>query len=202
MSPPHVPELSCGSPTNRIRSLAEDRRGAGGDRPAAAVLGLRLGRAARAWRATLLDHPETVRGATLLDFATGSGLVAIAAMKAGASHAIGADIDPFCAAAVKLNTTANNVSVDFVADDLIGRDDGWNVVLAGDVFYSKPFADALIPWFEALTARGATVLVGDPGRAYLPKDRLEMLAVYEVPVTRDLEDAEIKRTTVWRFCPT
>lgn len=201
MSPPHVPEISLrlADESHSLWLKTEEEL---------AEIGLPPPFWAFAWAGGqglaryILDQPETVRGATLLDFATGSGLVAIAAMKAGASHAIGADIDPFCAAAVKLNTTANNVSVDFVADDLIGRDDGWNVVLAGDVFYSKPFADALIPWFEALTARGATVLVGDPGRAYLPKDRLEMLAVYEVPVTRDLEDAEIKRTTVWRFCPT
>ncbi len=72
-------------------------------------------------------------------------------------------------------------------------------MLAGDVFYEKPFADRLVPWFEALRARGADVLVGDPGRSYLPKDRLEKLATYEVPVTRALEDAEVKRTTVWRF---
>lgn len=147
----------------------------------------------------VLDHPETVRGRQVLDFASGSGLVAIAAMAAGASRAIGADIDPFCAAAVALNAAANSVNVEFRGEDLIGRDEGWEVVLAGDVFYSKPFADALIPWFDALTARGATVLVGDPGRAYLPKERLVSLAVYEVPVTRDLEDAEVKRTTVWRF---
>lgn len=147
----------------------------------------------------VLDHRDVVRGTRVLDFATGSGLVAIAAMMSGATRAIGADIDPFCATAVSLNATANNVAIEFVAEDLIDRDDGWDVVLAGDVFYSKPFADALVPWFEKLTARGATVLVGDPGRAYLPKDLLEKLAVYQVPVTRDLEDAEVKRTTVWRF---
>jgi predicted nicotinamide N-methyase len=147
----------------------------------------------------VLDHSNTVRDKSVLDFATGSGLVAIAAMRAGARHAIGADIDPFCSAAVALNAIANNVTVEFVAEDLIGRDEGWDVVLAGDVFYSKPFADALVPWFEKLTARGATVLVGDPGRAYLPRERLSNLAVYQVPVTRDLEDAEVKRTTVWRF---
>ncbi len=83
--------------------------------------------------------------------------------------------------------------------NLIGTDDGWDVVLAGDVFYDRPFAETISPWFSALASRGAAVLVGDPGRAYLPKHRLEKLAAYEVPVTRALEDAEVKRTTVWRF---
>jgi predicted nicotinamide N-methyase len=135
----------------------------------------------------------------VLDFASGSGLVAIAAAKAGAASVVAADIDPFCGPAIALNTTANGVSIDFCEEDIVGHDDGWNVVLAGDVFYDRAFAETLIPWFSALAARGAAVLVGDPGRAYLPKDRLEKLAAYEVPVTRALEDAEVKRTTVWRF---
>ena len=147
----------------------------------------------------VLDHPETVRGRRVLDFASGSGLVAIAAMKAGAVEAVAADIDPFCEAAIRLNAEANDVAVRFLGADCIGTDDGWQVVLAGDVFYEKPFADRLVPWFAALKARGAEILIGDPGRAYLPKTGLEKLAVYEVPVTRALEDAEIKRTTVWRF---
>jgi predicted nicotinamide N-methyase len=146
----------------------------------------------------VLDHPELVRGRRVLDFASGSGLVAIAAARAGAAEVAAADVDPFCAAAIRLNAAANGVQADFIAQDQIGRDDGWEVVLAGDVFYDKPFADRLTPWFTALRARGAEVLIGDPGRAYLPKAGLEKLAVYEVPVTRALEDAEVKRTTVWR----
>ncbi|WAX97847.1 methyltransferase [Aminobacter sp. NyZ550] len=147
----------------------------------------------------VLDHPETVAGKRVLDFASGSGLVAIAAMKAGAANLTGADIDPFCETAIRLNAEANAVEVGFLGADQVGRDDGWDVVLAGDVFYEKPFADRLVPWFEALRSRGADVLVGDPGRSYLPKDRLQKLATYEVPVTRALEDAEVKRTIVWRF---
>lgn len=147
----------------------------------------------------VLDNPATVVGKRVLDFASGSGLVAIAAMQAGAASVVGADIDPFCEAAIRLNAEVNDVAVSFISADLVGHDDGWDVVLAGDVFYEKPFADRLVPWFEALRARGAGVLVGDPGRSYLPKDRLEKLATYEVPVTRALEDAEVKRTTVWRF---
>ena len=147
----------------------------------------------------VLDHPETVRGKCVLDFASGSGLVAIAALKAGAKAAIAADIDPFCAAAIRLNATANGVETAFTDKDRIGTDDGWDLVLAGDVFYEKPLADRLLPWFRSLKGRGADILVGDPGRAYLPKEGFERLAVYAVPVTRALEDAEVKRTTVWRF---
>lgn len=147
----------------------------------------------------VLDHPETVAGKHVLDFASGSGLVAIAAMKAGAARIVGADIDPFCEAAIRLNAEANDVAVSFAGSDLVGNDGGWDVVLAGDVFYEKPFADRLVPWFAALRQRGTEILVGDPGRSYLPKERLEKLATYEVPVTRALEDAEVKRTTVWRF---
>jgi predicted nicotinamide N-methyase len=147
----------------------------------------------------VLDHPETVRGRKILDFASGSGLVAIAAVMAGASSVVAADIDPFCQTAIRLNAEVNGVTVEFSGVDLIGTDTGWDVVLAGDVFYDADFAGRLVPWFENLAARGATILIGDPGRAYLPKSGLERLAVYEVPVTRALEDAEIKRTTVWRF---
>jgi predicted nicotinamide N-methyase len=84
---------------------------------------------------------------------------------------------------------------------LIGRDEGWDTVLVGDAFYEKPLADRLLPWLTGLAERGATVLVGDPGRTYLPKTGLDKLAAYEVPVTRALEDAAIKRTDVWRLGP-
>lgn len=102
---------------------------------------------------------------------------------------------------MRLNTAANSVSLDFTGADLIGLNVDADVVLAGDVFYDKSLAGALVPWFETLAAGGKDVLVGDPGRAYLPKDRLEFCAVYEVPVTRALEDSEVKKTTVWRFRP-
>ena len=147
----------------------------------------------------VLDHPGLVAQKRVLDFAAGSGLVAIAAAKAGATHVLAADIDPFCKAAVALNASENGVAVDFTADDLVGEPGPWDVVLAGDVFYDKAFSARLLPWFSALAARGTQILVGDPGRAYLPKAGLEKLATYEVPVTRALEDSEVKRTTVWRF---
>lgn len=145
----------------------------------------------------VLDHPDAVSGKSVLDFASGSGLVAIAAAKAGARTILAADIDPFCGPAISLNAQANNVSVDQTDADLVGVDDGWDVVLAGDVFYDKPLAERLMPWFSVLRARGALVLIGDPGRSYLPRSGLTELATYSVPVTRVLEDAEVKRTTVW-----
>ncbi len=146
----------------------------------------------------VLDHPETVRGKHVLDFASGSGLVGIAAMKAGATGLTCADIDPFAVAAIALNGEANGVVLSPTQDDLIGRDDGWDAVLAGDIAYERDLAEKVFAWLLALAGRGATVLIGDPGRTYLPKDRLVKLAEYSVPVTRELEDMEIKRTAVWR----
>ena len=147
----------------------------------------------------LLDHPGAVRGRSVLDFASGSGLVAIAAAKARAASVIAADIDPFSATAIAMNAAANGVALEYTAADLVGADHGWDIVLAGDVFYDKALAREITPWFDALARRGATVLIGDPGRSYLPRQRLEPLAMYEIAVTRALEDAEVKRTTVWRF---
>ncbi|MDE1991324.1 MAG: methyltransferase [Rhizobiaceae bacterium] len=147
----------------------------------------------------ILDHPGEVAGKTVLDFASGSGLVAIAARLAGASHVLAADIDPWAGTAVRLNAAENATALDFIGEDLIGRMIDAEVVLAGDVFYDRDFADRLVPWFRMLAEAGRVVLVGDPGRAYLPKDRLEQCATYQVPVTRALEDSEVKKTTVWRF---
>lgn len=147
----------------------------------------------------ILDHPETVAGKSVLDFASGSGLVGVAAKLAGAASVAAADIDPFSADAAALNAGLNGVSLDWTGDDLIGRDDGWDLVLAGDIFYQRDIVERLLPWFSALSRRGAEILLGDPGRAYMPKTGLEKLAAYDVAVTRDLEDAEVKRTTVWRF---
>jgi predicted nicotinamide N-methyase len=198
MAPPHVPEITLrmADEAHELWHRTEEEL---------AEIGLPPPFWAFAWAGGqglaryVLDNPDIVRGRRVLDFASGSGLVAIAAALAGASDVTGADTDPFCAAAVRLNAQANGVTVGFTVDDLVGRDDGWDVILAGDVFYDRPFAERLSPWFGALRARGADVLIGDPGRAYLPKSGLERLAVYEVPVTRALEDSEVKRTTVWRL---
>ena len=147
----------------------------------------------------ILDNPESVRGQRVLDFASGSGLVAVAAMKAGAAEVTACDIDPFAIAAIALNAEANGVTITPVAADLVGQDGGWGTVLAGDICYERDLAARVVDWLLRLSRRGATVLIGDPGRSYLPKDRLESLAVYQVPVTRTLEDADIKKTGVWRF---
>ncbi len=147
----------------------------------------------------VMDHPEIVRGKRVLDFASGSGLVAIAAMKAGASHADACEIDAFAVSAIGLNAGHNGVGVTARLDDLVGRDEGWDVVLAGDVSYQSDMASAVTDWLEALHKRGATVLIGDPGRSYLARDKLVAIAEYNIPVSRALEDSEIKRTHVWRF---
>ena len=147
----------------------------------------------------VLDSPGLVAGRDVLDFASGSGLVAIAAVKAGARTATASEIDRFALAAIARNVAANGAPVAVTGADLIGSDEGWEVVLVGDAFYEKPLAERLLAWLPSLAMRGATVLIGDPGRTYLPKDRLTLLASYDVPVTRALEDAEIKRTSVWRL---
>lgn len=158
----------------------------------------------------VLDHPEIVRDKRVLDFAAGSGLVGIAAGRAGARAVEAADIDRFAHAAIALNATENatrNATVDapgttcgitVLATDIVGIDGGWDVVLAGDIAYERDLAERVFAWLESLAARGAEVWIGDPGRSYLPRERLEKIAEYGVPVSRDLEDTEIKRTSVWR----
>ena len=146
----------------------------------------------------VLDRPELVAGRRVLDFASGSGLVAIAAMKAGAASVLAADIDGFAGAAMALNSAANGVGLEIVTDNLLGRPmPGIDVLLAGDIFYEWPASRDIFAWFESLAAAGTTVLIGDPDRLYLPKQKLHRLADYEVPVTRALEDFSIKKTAVW-----
>ena len=147
----------------------------------------------------ILDHPDLVAGRRVLDFASGSGLVGIAAAKAGAVHVLCADIDPFARAAIALNARANGVTLASTLRDLIGEAGEWDVILAGDICYERELAARVIAWLEAEQARGVTVLIGDPGRAYLPKARLQSLADYRVPVVGALEDNEIKKTSVWRL---
>ncbi|WP_137157088.1 methyltransferase [Rhizobium sp. FKL33] len=147
----------------------------------------------------ILDHPDCVAGKRVVDFASGSGLVAIAAVKAGASAVTAVDIDPWTETAIALNSDLNGVDLAFSGENIVGQPLEADVLLAGDVFYDKSFAEALIPWFETLRQQGTEVIVGDPGRAYCPRERMQALATYEVPVTRALEDSEVKKTTVWRF---
>ncbi|NTF03582.1 class I SAM-dependent methyltransferase, partial [Agrobacterium rubi] len=147
----------------------------------------------------ILDHPEVVVGKRVVDFASGSGLVAIAAAKAGAAGVMAVDIDPWAKTAILLNAAENNAEIGFSGENIIGDDVGADVLLAGDVFYDRAFAEVLTPWFSTLAQKGVVVLVGDPGRAYLPQRLLRACATYEVPVTRVLEDSDVKKTTVWTF---
>ncbi len=146
----------------------------------------------------VLDHPQCVAGQGVLDFASGSGLVGIAAMKAGARAVLCADIDPFATVAIALNAETNDVCVTHHGHDVLSAGEGdWNTILAGDIFYEQDLAERVFAFLGAHAARGATILIGDPGRSYLPRERLHKLAEYSVPVTRELEDSEIKRTAVW-----
>jgi predicted nicotinamide N-methyase len=146
----------------------------------------------------LLDNPTEVAGKRVLDFATGSGLVAIAAMKAGAASVLAADIDVFCAAAVALNAETNGVEVAFTSADLLETPPPEvDVICAGDVCYEKPMAERVLAWLALARANGARVLIGDPGRSYFPRKGLTRLADYSIATTRELEDLEVKRTGVW-----
>jgi predicted nicotinamide N-methyase len=144
----------------------------------------------------VLDHPETVAGRHVLDIGAGSGLVGIAAVKAGAASVLAADIDAFSAAAVRLNAAANGCELEVTQDDLIGRDGDWDVVLVGDLFYERPLAERLLAWLQPLNR---PALLGDPGRNYFPRTGVERLALYNVQVSRDLEDREIRETGVYRL---
>ena len=148
----------------------------------------------------ILDTPQVVAGKRVLDFASGSGLVAIAAAKAGAARVEACDIDDFALAAIGLNADINGVSIATVSGDIVELDWGWDVVLAGDVSYERDMAARVTQWLSALHSRGATVLIGDPGRSYLARPQLTALATYSVPVNRSLEDADIKQSSVWAFC--
>jgi predicted nicotinamide N-methyase len=148
----------------------------------------------------ILDNPTTVAGARVLDLGSGSGLTAIAAMRAGAARVLAADIDALALAAIALNAAANAVAVEATREDLLaGAPDRFDIVLVGDLFYERTLAERVLAFIEAASANGSEILVGDPRRSYFPSDRFRQVAEYSVPVTRELEDAEIKRTAVWRF---
>ena len=195
---PHAPEISLhvADEATELWQKTEDELGEIGLAPPFWAFAWAGGQALARY---ILDHPETVRGQRVLDFASGSGLVAIAAMKAGAAEVTACDIDPFAIAAIGINAEANGVSVTALQADIVGQEGGWDTVLAGDICYERDLAARVTDWLLTLSRRGATVLIGDPGRSYLPKDRLETLAVYQVPVTRTLEDSDIKKSSVWRF---
>jgi predicted nicotinamide N-methyase len=148
----------------------------------------------------LLDHQEIVAGRRVLDFGAGSGIGAIAAARAGAAASIAAEIDPFAAAAITLNAAANGVAVAVECRDLIGAPGGnWPVVVVGDMCYERPLAERLTGWLRGLAQSGAMVLLGDPGRAYLPRAGLAEIARHTVPTSRDLEDRDSREAVIWRL---
>src|SRR5215469_5027771 len=168
----------------------------------------------------VLDHREVVAARSVLDFGTGSGLVAIAAAKAGARMVVAADIDGFAVTAIGLNCWANGISctvrkptvdgngqgrrgekIEVLTEDVIGRPCSWDVILVGDMCYERPLAERLLNWLGDCARRGATVLLGDPGRTYFPESGAVRLATYRVQTTRELEDREIRETSVFRYKP-
>jgi predicted nicotinamide N-methyase len=134
----------------------------------------------------------------VLDLAAGGGICAIAAMRAGAACAVAADVDPLAGAAVAVNAAANGVEVAFTDTDLLtGPPPRVDLVVAGDVCYERRMTARVLAWLCAAQDGGARVLLGDPGRAYLPRSGLQRLAEYDVPTTPELEDTALRRTAVY-----
>jgi predicted nicotinamide N-methyase len=147
----------------------------------------------------VLDNRAVVAGRRVLDFGSGSGLVAIAASLAGAAHVVAAEIDDFAAAAIALNAALNGAAVTVETADLIGTVSGaWDIVLVGDMCYEQPLAARLTAWLRRLARAGVTILLGDPGRSYVPTSGLVAQARYTVATSRELEDRESREGVVWR----
>lgn len=196
---PHAPEISLyvADEITPIWRMTEGALGAMGIAPPFWAFAWAGGQALARY---VLDHPEEVAGKAVLDFAAGSGLVAIAAMKAGAARALACDIDPMCEAAIAVNAEANGVAVQTTIADLLDQPPpAVDLILAGDICYERTVTGRVLKWLEAARSAGVRVLIGDPGRTYFPKSGLVQLAQYEVRTTRELEDFEIKRTGVWTF---
>jgi predicted nicotinamide N-methyase len=195
--PPLVPEVTLlvADDVVALWEAMEAERGAPAEEPpfwsAAWPGGQALGR-------YLLDHPEVVAGRTVLDLGSGSGLVAVAALLAGAARAVASEIDPFGVTAIALNAAGNGVrGIEVVGDVLDATPSGdVDVVLAGDVCYAREMAGRVLPFLDAARRAGAEVLLGDPGRAYLPSDRLTRVAGYDVP---DVDGGTPRRAAVWRL---
>lgn len=194
---PHAPEISLwlADEITPIWRLTEEELGEMGVPPPFWAFAWAGGQALSRY---VLDHPHEVAGKRVLDFAAGSGLVGVAAMKAGAASVLCADIDPFCQAAVAANAAANAVTLAFTDQNLLDAPPpDVDVICAGDICYEKPMTQAVLAWLAQARAQGVRVLIGDPGRTYFPRTGLDFLAEYRVPTTRELEDQEIKRASVW-----
>jgi len=197
-APSHVPELVLRLADDAVAlwTLTEEQLGELGLPPPFWAFAWAGGQALARY---VLDRPATVRGLHVLDVASGSGLVAIAAMKAGAASALAADIDAFAAHAARLNAELNGVQIATSNADPVGAACAADAVLVGDLFYDRDLAPRVLDWLAAMQRAGKSVLIGDPGRTYLPRDALEQIAAYDIPVTRALEGAEVKRAAVWRL---
>lgn len=147
----------------------------------------------------VLDHPDLVAGKRVLDFACGCAIAGVAAAKAGAASVEASEIDPFAVHAAQENAALNGVRLSAECVDLVGEDRGWDIILAGDVFYEGEGGARIAAWLQALARRGALVLIGDPGRHYLPKDKVEIVARYQASADRELEDKDVALAKVWRF---
>jgi predicted nicotinamide N-methyase len=194
---PHAPEISLwlADEITPIWRMTEEELGELGLPPPFWAFAWAGGQALSRY---LLDHPHEVAGKRVLDFATGSGLVGVAAMRAGAASVLCADIDPFCQAAVAANAQANQVALSFTDQNLLDAPPPpVDVICAGDICYEKPMTEAVLAWLAQARTAGTRVLIGDPGRTYFPRSGLDFLAEYRVPTTRELEDQEIKRASVW-----
>jgi len=194
---PHAPEirLHVASEITPIWRMTEEALGAVGLNPPFWAFAWAGGQDIARY---LLDNPQQVAGRQVLDLASGSGLCAIAAMMAGAATALAVDIDPLCADAIALNAAINGVRVSVLIEDLLDRPaPRADLIIAGDVCYERPMAERILSWLSAARKAGARVLIGDPGRTYFPRRGLDLLADYQVRTTRELEDADIKRTRVW-----
>jgi predicted nicotinamide N-methyase len=197
LSPPLVPEvkLHLAHEAVPIWQKTEEELGAIGLPPPFWAFAWAGGQALARF---VLDNPEIVYGKTVLDIASGSGLVAIAAMKAGAASVLAADIDEFAVAAMDMNGQLNVVKLELTSRNLLETaPPRVDVILVGDLFYEKGVAEMCFAWLKQADCQ--TILIGDPGRSYLPQDKLIKIASYSVPVSRDLEDADIKQTAVWRL---
>ncbi|GAC1317210.1 MAG: methyltransferase [Chloroflexota bacterium] len=149
----------------------------------------------------VLEHPSVVAGRRVLDYGSGSGLAAIAAMRAGARSVLSADIDPLAEYVERLNAALNGVAIETTLVDQVGLACNADVVLAGDVCYDRAESDRALPWLRDLAAAGIHVLLADPGRHYAPHDGLQLLDSCDVPVLFDLESTSHRTTRLWRLLP-
>ena len=148
----------------------------------------------------LLDHPELVAGKRVLDLGCGSGLTAIAPMLAGAASVLAADIDEVALIALTMNAQANGVTVQTTSADLLAAAPGdFDVIMVGDLFYERQLAERVLIFIEAAAKQGRVIFIGDPTRNYFPTGKFRYCIDYQVPVSRELEDSELKRTAVWRL---